>query len=497
MRLSTSTTFVATLIAGTICVLPAMGREWYVAPRGKPDAPGTQRAPRDLLSVLAGAESVKPGDTVWLMPGDYLAPEKDGKRQAFVSELTGTSDQPIVLRAMPGERVRLDGWLEVKGSHTWYWGFEVADSTYTNKTKEGVAGHGTSITVFGPGTRFINLDVHDGAMGFGCWSPAVDCEIYGCLIHDFGYDAADRGHGHAIYTQNERGTKRIVDNIMFRGFGWNVHVYGQQGQLRGYHVEGNICFSAGTRVRGQVTDNILVSGYLPADNITLVDNYCYHPGGEPDRGARWRPCVRVDCYRDAVNGTCLVRGNVIMGARGLQVGRWKRATITGNKIWGPEVVASVRPPEGTQYGNYKWDANTNVLNDQEAPFIDAGQKGTAERHPGAGFARWKEQTGFDRNSEIVEGSGGKPTGTWVYVRPNKYEPGRGHVAVFNWDGQTHVEADLSKVLKSGARYVVHNVQDLYGQPAASGRYDGKPVKLSMIRSAIAPDFDAFLVRGEP
>ena len=318
MKLPPSTMLAAALIAGTMWLLPATGREWYAAPNGTSDASGTQRAPRDLASVLAGDGDVKPGDTVWLTPGDYHAPKKDGKRQAFVSELTGTADRPIVLRAMPGERVRLDGWLEVKGAHTWYWGFEIADSTYTNKTKEGVAGHGTSVTVFGRSTRFINLDVHDGAMGFGCWAPAVDCEIYGCLIHDFGYNAADRGHGHAIYTQNEKGTKRIVDNIMFRGFGWNVHVYGQQGQVRGYHVEGNICFSAGTRVRGQVTDNILVSGYLPADDITLADNCCYHPGGEPDRGARWRPCVRVDCYRATVNGTCLIRDNVIMGARGLQ-----------------------------------------------------------------------------------------------------------------------------------------------------------------------------------
>ena len=63
-------------------------------------------------------------------------------------------------------------------------------------------------------------------MGFGFWEPAVDAEIYGCVIHDFGYNAPDRGHGHAIYTQNLKGTKRLVDNIMFHGYGWNIHAYG-------------------------------------------------------------------------------------------------------------------------------------------------------------------------------------------------------------------------------------------------------------------------------
>jgi hypothetical protein len=37
-----------------------------------------------------------------------------------------------------------------------------------------------------------------------------------------------------------------------------------------------------------------------------------------------------------------------------------------------------------------------------------------------------------------------PQGTWVYSRPNKYEPGRGHVAVYNWDRRRSVEADLGR-----------------------------------------------------
>jgi hypothetical protein len=430
---------------------------------------------------------------VWLLPGTYRAPAKDGKRQPLVSELKGVEGRPIVLRAVPGSRVTLDGWLEVKGAYAWYWGFEVADSTYTVKTKEGVEGHGTLVNVFGPGTKFVNLDVHDGAMGFGLWSPAVDAEVYGCTIHDFGNGAADRGHGHAIYTQNENGTKRIADNIMFRGFGWNVHVYGQQGTVSGYQIEGNICFSAGTRVPGQVMDNILVCGYPPADRITVIDNYCYQPGGEKEKGAGWRPCVRLDSYRNVVNGTCLVRGNVVAGARGLQIGRWKNATVTDNVVWGPEILASVCPPDGDRFGNYQWDRNTYVLTKQSAPFVIAGATGPAGQHAGVSLEQWRQRTPFDRHSKVIEGEQGRPQGTWIYVRPNKYEPGRGHVAVYNWDRQKTVEADLGRVLKPGSRYAVYNVQDLYGRPVARGQFDGKAVRLPMLGSPSSPDFDAFLV----
>ena len=472
--------------------IAAKGRQLYASPQGRPDGEGTRQSPWDLATVLAG-EKTAPGDTVWLLSGTYRAPMRDGKPAAFVSNLKGEPGRPVILRAARGARVRLDGWMEVKGAHAWYWGFEIADSGYTEKTAAGAREHGTSINVFGPGTRFINLDVHDGAMGFGAWSPAVDCEIYGCLIHDFGYAAPDRGHGHAVYTQNETGTKRIVDNIMFHGAGWNIHVYGQQGRCEGFHIEGNICFSAGTLVKGQVADNILVSAYTPADRITLVDNYCYHPGGEDRLGGGWRPCVRVDSYGKEVNGTCLVRGNVIAGARGLQVGRWKDATITENLIWGPKVLASVQPPGGDQFKNYRWDKNTYLLTGQTAPMVIGGEKGRIEKAAGIGFDEWKQRTGFDAASQTLPGHEGRPSGTSVYVRPNKYEPGRGHVAVFNWDRRRSVEVDLGKVLRRGARYAMHNVQDPYGKPVAAGVYDGKAVTLPMLMSAIAPEFDAFVV----
>ena len=471
--------------------IPA-GRQLYVSPQGKPDGKGTRESPLDLATVLAGG-GVMPGDTVWLLPGTYRAPTRGGKRVAFESSVKGTPERPVILRAARGGRVRLDGWLEVKGAYAWYWGFEIADSSYTDKTESGVKGHGTSVNVFGPGTRFINLDVHDGAMGFGAWSPASDSEIYGCMIHDFGYTAADRGHGHAIYTQNETGTKRIVDNVMFHGAGWNIHVYGQQGRCEGFHIEGNICFSAGTFVKGQVADNILISAYTPADRITVVDNYCYHPGGEDRLGGSWRPCVRVDSYGKEVNGACVVRGNVIAGARGLQVGRWKNATVTENTICGPNILAAIRAPNGDQFSNYTWDRNTYVRTGQATPMVIAGATSHVEKSPGITFDEWKRRTGFDAHSKTLPGKEGRPAGNAVYVRPNKYEPGRGHVAVYNWQRRPSVEVDLRTVLRPGARYAVHNVQDLYGKPVASGAYDGKPVKLPTLMSPIAPEFDAFLV----
>lgn len=473
-------------------MLSVWSKEIFVCPRGTPGAKGTRQAPLDLITVLSG-KGIQPGDTIWLLSGTYNAPEKEGKRLPFVSQLQGTTEAPIIVRALPGEKVRIDGWMEVKGQCTWFWGFEVADSTYIEKTKEGVKGHGTSITVFAPGSKFINLDVHDGAQGFGFWAPAVDSEIYGCLIHDFSYWTRDRGHGHAIYTQNEEGTKRIVDNIIFRGFGWNIHAYGQAGKLNGFHIEGNIISSAGTRVQGQVTDNILVCGYQPADRITLIDNYCYHPGGEAEKGARWRPCARLSNYKNLLNGVCFVKGNVIMGARGLQVGRWKKATIVENLIWGPEVIASIQLGKEDSFSNYQWNRNTYFSTGQEAPFIVAGVKGYPEQYRGISFQKWKELTGFDSDTRVVSSDKPHPTGTWVFIRPNKYEKGRLHIAVYNSDKRKKVSLDLSKFLNNGAKYEIYNVQTLYERPVVRGIFEGEPITVRTLRSEIAPQFEAYLL----
>jgi hypothetical protein len=83
------------------------------------------------------------------------------------------------------------------------------------------------------------------------------------------------------------------------------------------------------------------------------------------------------------------------------------------------------------------------------------------------------------------------------VRPNRYEPGRAHVAVFNWDKKDRVEIELSSSgLKIGQKFQVRNVQDLYGEPAYEGVFNGKSVSVPMLKSAIAPQFDAFLVIPE-
>lgn len=454
----------------------AGGREFHVSPKGRPKARGTKAAPLDLASVLANQAGVKPGDIVWVAAGTYPAPQKDGKRVAFKCTLKGTKKNPIVVRGIPGKRVTIDGWLEIHGEHTWYWGFEIADSRYTEKTKAGAQASGCT-SIFGPGTKLINCDIHDGSQGIGFWTPAVDAEVYGCIIHDFGWNDNDRGHGHAIYTQNEKGTKRIVDNIMFRGYGWNIHAYGEAGLVRGYRVEGNIAFAPGLRAPSQdPPDNFYFSTRNPCDRIAFISNVGYHP-----RGHTRRPNLRLGS--GGKNGSLIVKDNYLAGMRGIRIANWKNMTITGNTVWATRTLVQfqTKPANRQPGGNWTVDRNTYIARADKACFS------------GATFADYRATWGFDRNSRLIEAE--QPTANYIFVRPNTREAGRGHVAVFNWEGSDTVQVDLSKVLKKGGKFTVHNVQTgIYGKPVAEGVFKGRPVSLPMLKSDIAPRFDAFLVR---
>ena len=88
------------LLMVTVLAKPVFGAEWFVAPSGAASGSGTRESPWDLRTALSHPAAVKPGDTVWLRGGTY--------RGAFLSELSGTAEKPIVVRNYNDESVTLD-----------------------------------------------------------------------------------------------------------------------------------------------------------------------------------------------------------------------------------------------------------------------------------------------------------------------------------------------------------------------------------------------------
>jgi MYXO-CTERM domain-containing protein len=407
-----------------------LAAEHHVTVDGTAGGDGSEAAPWDLPTAFAHPKAVQPGDTIWIHEGTYPIVGSLG------SQLAGTADAPIVVRAVVGERVTLDtgdspeNRIAIGGDHAWFWGFEVMSSSEDRWADDGsAADRGYSIdTNSGEGIKLINLVVHDtqGAVGF--WGSVLDGEVYGTLIYHNGFDYTDRGHGHAIYAQNVSGTKRLVDNIMFGAYSYGVHVYTEGGQIDGFYLEGNISFSNGlVSTVSDATTNILIGGAPVANDPEVRSNYSYFEPGEGGTGCNLG-------YGAGVNNAA-VHDNIFVGGGAAFRLDAPVADVTGNLFVGPT--------EGV-------DAGTFPDNDYEAP-----------------------------------------AGASVIVRPNVYEEGRANIVAFNWDGADAVDADVAEVLAPGDVYEVRDVQNYYGDPIATGTFTGDPIAIPMTSTEVAG------VIGEP
>jgi len=478
----------------------AQATEWYVGPRGTAEAGGTRENPWDLKSVLEGAQkAVRPGDTVWVSAGTYSVapPSATGWQRAYRVRLSGTPDKPVIVRAVPGERVTIDGALAVHGHDTWFWGLEITTSAPRPKVpvspNDLTRPHGGVTTYDGRRCRFINCIVHDNNQGFSWWVEAADSEIYGCLIYRNGWVGPTRGHGHGIYTQNKDGTKRVVDNVIWDGYCYGMQCYGSaRAYVYGYHIEGNIFFSNGMAAKPDGCTNFVVGGGRPSKRIAVIGNVAYmHPTSN-------RVCVSLH-YTRQPNADLVCRDNYFVNGRyALTLGCWEKISGSGNTLFGRSILAMMplEKVDPKRKGLYTWDRNTYYFGTWPRPM----EVGWSLYENMLRFEDWRKATGLDRNTRVIAQPRNAPSGVRVFVRPNRYEPGRAHIAVANWDRVPTVAVDLSGVLKRGQPYRIFNVQDLWGDPVVQGVYDGKPVAVPARLSWLAPEFDAYLVlptaRGE-
>jgi hypothetical protein len=142
------------------------------------------------------------------------------------------------------------------------------------------------------------------------WAGSRDSELYGCLIYDNGWPATDRGHGHAVYTQNQDGTKVVADCIMTGGHGYTMHAYGsKKAYVDNYRIEGNIVYKA---------DLFLVGGGRPSRHILVQKNLLHGVSMQIGYGAPY-------------NEDCEVRDNLIVDGT-LNIKRYKKVTKEGNTV---------------------------------------------------------------------------------------------------------------------------------------------------------------------
>ncbi len=468
--------------------------EFFTSPTGRTSATGSVVDPLDFTTAISsGASPVRPGDTLWVRGGVYTAPIP-----GFIFSLNGAVNQPVIFRNYNNERAIIDGTFKAHGKDVYYWGLEFTDKTtpylsmsLTRSQKEAKMLSGSySFCSFNleaaPSSKFINNIFHDsyGQIEYGVSSS--NSIFYGNIVMNMGEQCLDNERGVGVYTQNREGTRELTDNIVAQNILNGIDVWSSgNSYINNYTLEGNICFNNGYgKIQGG--RNMLTGAGNGCTNLLLVSNILYYATDTRNR-ANLIVGHGGQSYAPRIYNTLAINGGFELTES------FGRMEFTGNELlssatWNNNYIAwpQDRKPTAYVFSNNKYYGR---------PLIEVSAWLTNATYPNGSYLRTQPPSGWlgwqemGANYPSVGSSfrpdadsfytASKPSGTRVIVRPNRYETGRAHIAILNFDLKNTVEVDLSSLgLPLNTAYELHSVQNLYNQ-TNTGIYTGGPITVPM------------------
>lgn len=448
-------------------------------------------APWDLQTALTNTVAVQPGDTIWLRDGTYGVGSN-----VYTCSLVGSSGNPITVRSWSNERAIINGGIAAPQSSSWvtFRGFEI---TCTNPRISIYSMRPAGLEMDGVGHKAVDMLVYDaGHPGIGSFqNEGAGREIYGCILSGNGiYQYSDNGdidpvytpsntylRGSALYLQCKTNGFLVTDNVSQRNFTSGMKAYSEGGFVNGFVFDGNITFR--NNVAGIETDCL----YNSMTNLVVANNYGYRTSG-----------MTMGYFNDSSGALAHQTGLIYTNNYEVDVGGYREA-ILWLKRWhdmvvrGNTLIATANNPEwstgdatsGTNGAAGKFIElypSTNIVSyvinsnsyyggvEKSADYFDSSMPDFLKYQPFRynqytnefSFGRWTNTYGFDLNSTY---STNLPTVNVVVIRTNKYEPGRAHIAIYNWASNTTATVNLAGVgLQENQRFEIRDVQDYFGTP---------------------------------
>lgn len=339
------------------------------------------------------------------------------------TQVHGLPGRPITFRQIDGQRAQWVGSFTVwgEGGYLIFRDFELCSGVPCRLSRQ-------------TGVEFHPTDLTNFLDAIQVYAP--NCSFINLVVHD----SVRSG----FYTSHEATNTLIYGCIVYNA-GW----------ASPDNAEGHSLYIQGS---GDISDNI-------AFNSSGANFHIY------DNGAG----------RSLQNLT--VDGNVAFGAGALQNARPYRDWIVG--VDAPSVKAdhivlrnnmgyfvsnSTKLPE-VQIGREQFNGEV-VLRDNYWPQAVA-------------LGKWAKADISNTNDSASARVHPSRKGTKVFVRPNRYAPGRATIVVYNWDKLSKVAIEAGPVLSIGAKYEVRNAEDFFAPAVLKGTFDGHPLQLPMTGLTVA------------
>ena len=348
------------------------------------------------------------------------------------------------------------------------------------------------------GVKIINNIIHDAGMGLFGGVKAPLLEFYGNIVfYNGGIQTyfingawSTKPLGHGVYLQNDEGMD-ISDNILFGNYNFGLHAFGTEtAPMRNMVLDRNISYGHGAPISRR-NPNMLVGSGQPTIDGKIRDNHMYRPFAE---GGGSNCQFGYFFASSVLNESLTVTGNRCIGGDiGTIVTSYKNLTFTGNHIYSnaSNMMYLLQYDSAIPYRqNYIWNNNTYINVTQANGFVNQQNMFTGAESTWRGtFAQWKAKfPTFDVNSTFSQTM---PTTSEVFIYPNKYEPGRAHIVVYNWSGGTTVSLDLSSVLRVGDQFEIRNAERMLANsqqntgssalaiPLVSGTFTGDLIQINL------------------
>jgi hypothetical protein len=298
-----------------------------------------------------------------------------------------------------------------------------------------------------------------GSSGVGWWSDSTGT-WKGVLVQDTGWDAPDRGHGHALYMQNNAsyGRKTLEACILVNGYGYSLHIYGSS----------NSFLEAITLDRCVVMNERALIGGLSGASVDglIVDNCVFYAPLQLG-------------YVAASHRTASLTGSLL---RGLGVRHtWQSLTANTCTVLAADgdclTLAATADFSGLAIDNNVY------ISSKAAPFVLEGTGAMT-------LAQWRTATGLDATSRhyttiAAAVSAGDLVVPVVRVFAVNEGNHKANIAIWNPNEDATVSVDLSALSLANGSYELRQVRDYTGDVRAV-TYTGAAVTVNMSGTTAYP-----------